>query len=105
MDLNKRKLLKITAAMEGQEVIVANIGKKVSLSEMEMICLVNFAEIGLMSIFAALDGKAGEEAEASLNEHMDRIREQFGGENGRDGLNQLATSCAAMLRGRRFFQY
>ena len=99
MNDHDKKMARMTAAMGGEEVIVANIGKKVKLSQMELICLVNFAEVGLMSVFSSLEGKNGEEAEASLDEHIERIRKEFG-KDGRDGLNRLATSTAALLRGK-----
>lgn len=90
--------------MDGQQVIVANIGKQVSVSQMELICLVNFAAVGLMSIFSILDGQCGEEAQKSLDEQINRIRKEFG-RDGADGLNRLSASTVAMLRSPKFTQY
>lgn len=95
MNERKKKLLRMTASMEGEAVIVANIGKKIELSEMEIICLVNFAEVGVMSVFAAMDGPTGDDAEQSLNAHLDRIRKEF-------GITRLSASTCSLLRGKLF---
>jgi hypothetical protein len=102
--MNDRKELAIAAHMDGELVIVANIGKKVKVSQMELICLVSFAEIGLLSLFSSLDGETGAQAEADLEEHLDAIRKTFSAK-GVDGLNRLTTSAAALLRRKKFGQY
>ncbi|HEV7298711.1 MAG TPA: hypothetical protein VGN72_05040 [Tepidisphaeraceae bacterium] len=104
MTPKKRMQLAMTAAMEGQQTVVANIGAKVEVSQMELVCLVNFAEVGLMSLFSALDGEAGAAAEADLERTLDAIRQEFG-KDGADGLNRLSQSTAALLRGEKFAQY
>jgi hypothetical protein len=104
MNADKRKLLAMNARMEGEEVVLSGIGDKIKVSEMELICLVNFAEIGLMSLFANLDGPQGDEAAAELEKHVDGIRREFSKE-GSDGLNRLSQSTAALLRGSKFAKY
>jgi hypothetical protein len=105
MDAETKKMLAMTAHMEGQEVVIAKIGKAVSVSEMELICLANFAEIGIMSLFSELDGKPGEDAQEMLNQHLDRIRKDFASRGGHDGLDRLSQGTAALLRGNKFFGY
>lgn len=102
--MNDREFISMTAAMEGDAVVVANIGQKKKVSEMELICLVNFAEIGVMSLFAALDGEEGEAAAKELDQHLDAIRRVFA-KRGNDGLNRLSQSITAMLRSERFEKY
>ena len=104
MDEEKCQMLRMTAQMDGEAAIVANIGKKVQVSEMELICLANFAEIGLMCVFSEIDGKTGEEAQASLDAHIDRVREKFSRKGRGDGLTRLSQTATAMLRG-KFFKY
>lgn len=104
MDDEAKKMLRMTAEMEGLAAIVKGIGEEISLSQMELICLVNFAEVGVMSMFAEMDGPSGDDAAKRLALHLDRIREEFG-KDGRDGLMRLLTSTVAMLRGRRFSRY
>lgn len=104
MNDETRKRLRMDAEMEGQATIVKNIGKQVSLSQMELVCLVNFAEIGVMSLFAAIDGPTGEDADRELNAYLDRVREAFS-KDGSDGLIRLQTSTCAMLRSPKFHNY
>jgi hypothetical protein len=103
---DERKNLALNAHMEGQQVILKSIGTQVKVSQMELICLVNFAEVGLMSLYSALDGEVGEQAEAELEKHLNAIRKVFSGKGGTvDGLNRLSCSTAALLRSPRFRKY
>lgn len=105
MDEDRKKYLRITAQMEGQSVIVGGIGKKIELSEMEIICLVNLAQLGILSVFAQLDGTNGEEAVEELNDHLDVIRKVFSrGDNG-DGLDRLMHSTLALITVGRLAKY
>jgi hypothetical protein len=105
MDDEQRRMIAVTARMEGNAAVVANIGKKILVSEMELICLTNFAEIGLLSIFASLDGEAGEAADADLDGALDAVRRGFARDTADDGLMRLSTSTAALLRGTKFSKY
>jgi hypothetical protein len=102
--MNERESIRFTAEMEGNATVVANIGDKKRISEMELICLVNFAEIGLFSLFASIDGQIGEDAHRDLEQRVDAIRKTFA-KGEADGLNRLSTSTAAMLRSERFRRY
>lgn len=104
MSMDKKRMLAITAAMEGQQTVLRNIGKKVKVSQMELICLCTFAEIGIMSVFSELEGEAGEKAAAELDALMDAIRKHFAA-HGQDGLNRLMRSTVALLRSPKFHQY
>ena len=100
----QKKRLSLDAHMEGQQQVVANIGDRVTVSEMELICLTNFAEIGLMSLFAMLEGKAGQDAERCLERSMEAIRGMFATDK-TDGLQRLSQSTVAMLRSEKFQKY
>jgi hypothetical protein len=105
----KRKMLAMSAAMEGNAAIVRSIGAPKKVSEMELIVLCNFARIGLLSVFAELEGKAGDAADRELEQLIEAVRETFarkGCSDGRsDGLMRLSQSCAALLGGERFGKY
>ncbi len=96
--MNDNEHVRMTAKMEGEESIVRNIGHKVKVSEMELICLANFAEIGVLAIFSELDGPTGVSAGKELIAHIAGIQRDF------KSLTNLQASTVAMLRG-RFFKY
>lgn len=105
MNQDDQKMIAITARMEGEQTVVSAIGKKVKVSQMELVCLVNFAEIGLMSVFAGLEGAMGDEASADLNKTLQAIRVAFGKNGADDGLSRLSQSAAALLRSEKFSKY
>ncbi len=102
--MDEAKMVAITARMEGHCVVVKNIGKKVKVSEMELVTLCNFAELGLMSVFSELDGESGELAAQERNKLKEILRQAFNAD-GDDGLDRLSNACAAMLRSPRFEKY
>ncbi len=105
MDQEKKKFLALNARMEGEAVIVSSIGKQVRLSEMELICLVNLAEMGVLAVFAQLDGPEGDDAARQMNDLAVAIRRAFSKNDKDDGLVRLMTSTSALIRGERFLKY
>lgn len=102
----QKNLLRMNAVMDGAQSVVARIGSKVEVSQMELICLTNFAEVGLMYLFSLLEGKSGVAAEAELEKHLDAIREEFKNSPTDDnGLTRLSQSTVAMLRSEKFGKY
>lgn len=99
MNAEQKKMLAMAAHMDREQAIARDIGKTVGISQMELIALVNFAEIGVMSIFSGIEGEEGEDAERELEEHLDAIRREFG-RNDDSGLSRLMQTTAALLRGR-----
>ncbi len=105
MDKQEKKMVGLTAHMEGQSVVVKNIGKMKKVSQMELICLCNFAKIGLFSLFAELEGEVGQEASAALDTLKRLIKDEFGNDGNPDGLDRLGQSTAAILGQDRLGQY
>lgn len=103
--MNDPKMVRMTAAMEGESVIVRNIGRRRTVSEMELIVLCNFARLELLSEFAKLGGEVGTRAAANYDVIIKLIQETFSGGSKSDGLERLATSCAAILNQPRFKSY
>ena len=103
--MDERMRLRIGAAMDGERVIVANIGRKVKVSEGELMVLATFARLGFLSACASVDGEVGEKAGAQCDELVERIRANFSREGRDDGFSRLSTSCAALLSGERFRGY
>lgn len=100
---DEKWMLSMDASMEGLQTMMRNHGGMVKVSRMELIVLCNLAEIGLLSMFAELDGAEGEAAAADLEQHLAAVRRAFD-KDGQGGLNRLNTNAAALLRG-RFRQY
>ncbi len=98
------EMVRITAAMEGEAVIMANIGRKVSVSEGELVALCNFAKLGLWAVLSGLDGPTGDAAELGMATLIEAISEEFGS-RGQDGLSKLAGSVAAILGQSRLKHY
>ena len=105
MDDGRKKMLRVTAEMEGQSVIVRNLGRKVKLSQMELICLCNFAKLGLLDVFSELDGHAGHQAAAEIDLLREAIRRTFANKVNPDGLARLGQSCVAILSEPRLARY
>lgn len=103
--MNDRKKIAMDAHMEGQATIARSIGGKIKISVMEAVVLVNFAEIGLLSVFTSLDGATGASAEEELGKLLDSIRATFGSDGKLNGLERLTETAAAMLRSERFFKF
>jgi hypothetical protein len=106
MDEAQRKHVAITAHMEGKSVVARNTGKKHKVSEFELVTLCNLAEIGMLTVFAGLDGEMGDNAANCAEKQADVIRESMQSADGkRDGLMVLTEACAAILRSDRFSRY
>ncbi len=101
--MDDRNRVAITAKMEG-ECVGLKQGTKVKVSELELLTLCNLAEIGLMSMFAQLEGDTGESARADLERGIDIIRRTFA-KDGKSGLASLMKSGAALLRSDRFMRF
>jgi hypothetical protein len=99
-----REMIAVTASMEGNATVCANIGRKVTVSEMELICLVNFAAAGLWFLYSQLEDELGEYAERELEKTFETIRRVFASK-GQDGLERLSCSLAAILNSERFIKY
>lgn len=104
--MNERQRLRMDAHMEGQQTIARNIGKKVLVSQMELVALCTFAEIGTLFLFSQIDGETGEAAEKVLQETIDTVRREFANDPDKsNGLSLLQTTCVALLRSERYHKY
>lgn len=103
--MDEKKMIEITAAMEGQSVVVKNIGRKVKVSQMELVCLCNFAKLGLLGVFSELDGHSGFQAAEEIDLLREAIRRTFATQQNPDGLSRLGQSCVAILSNLRMERY
>lgn len=104
--MDKREKIVMDAAMEGEAVVVRNIGGMVKVSEMEIIILCNLARIACMDELIAVQGESdgAAAAEAMRQEIVEEIQDLFRtGEV--DGLSRLVQSCVAMLNHDRFAKW
>lgn len=99
------KFIALTAQMEDKAVVARNIGRKVKVSEMELIILCTFAELSMLSLYSSLDGEVGEKARVKFDRLIEAIRSTYQKNGDRKGLQRLSSSCAALLRSDRFFGY
>lgn len=97
-------MVSIQAHMDGQQVVVRNIGKKVKVSEMELIIFCNFTKLAILEIFSELDGQEGLLAREEAQFLKAAINRDFS-KKGNDGLSRLANSAVAMVTGERFSRY
>lgn len=102
--MDKRRL-RTQARLDGVRSIAERTGKKVEVSEMELIALCNMANLGLYSMFARMDGKHGDSAAKDLEEMVSAARSHFGQGTSMDGLSKLCETIAALLEGDRFGKY
>lgn len=105
MRRKQQKALAISARMEGEEAVLRSIGKKRKVSEMELVTLCTFAQIGLLSVFSGLDDQVGRDASKQYESLIEHVRVEFGSAGDPNGLNRLATSLAAILGGERLGRY
>jgi hypothetical protein len=103
--MTEKDMLRMTAAMEGEQTVLARIGNKVKLSEMELICLVNFAEVGVLSTFCSMDGEEADLAERELEKHINAIRKEFSRDQDASGLPRLLQSTIAIIQSDRIRKY
>jgi len=106
MGMDQRKMLVISAQMEGEAVVIRNIGRKVKVSEMELIALCNLAELGC---FLALGRECTEidavrQTESRIMEFTETLRRFFGKDND-NGLRRITQACCSLLRDERFQKY
>ena len=101
--MDENRFVALTAHLDGMAVVVKNIGKNVTVSEMELICLCNFAWIGLMeTLFREADD--GQELQDEIKLMKEKIRQTFSNEIA-DGINRLAQSTVGMLNSPQFEKY
>lgn len=102
MDEADRRHLAISARMEGLSAIARNIGKKRKVSEMELIALCTFAEIGMLHVFELTGATETAAAADDIRSIIEGIRSRFG-ESG--GLPNFVNCVGATLRNPRFSRY
>jgi len=95
----------INAILEGESVVIKNIGNKVKVSQMELMILCNLARLACLMIFSELDGKIGEEAKEETELFIAQIKKQFANETCEDGLHRFIQSCTAILGQDRLGKY
>lgn len=103
--MDERKMIAMDAAMEGESTIIRNIGRKVKVSEMELIALCNVARLGCLSAFSALDGEVGERASAEMDCFLTDLQTFFEKDRKGNGVHRIVQSCVAMLGQERFNKY
>ena len=103
--MNDRKFVRLTAQMDGNRVVANNIGRKVEVSEMELLALCNFADVGLLTVFSSIEGPVGEDARDELEQTLAAINDQFGDQGQDNGVESLANCCVAILHGARLGKY
>jgi hypothetical protein len=105
MNEEKNKFVALTARMEGRAVVVRNLGKKINVSEMELVCLCNFAFLGLMQTLSdKIDDEDRTAAIEEIEDMKEQIRTTFANQSA-DGITRLAQSAAAVLNDQRFEKY
>lgn len=96
----------VAAAMEGACVVLRNIGKKVTVSEMELVILCNMARLACLEDFArTMDGELLIEVIAVLARYRASLKQCFASPENPDGLHRIMQSCAAMLGEERLGRY
>ena len=102
--MDEKRIAAIQAHMDGQQVVVRNIGKKVEVSEMELIILCTFMKLGVLEVYSHLEGDSGRLALDEIRLLKKAIQRKFT-KGDFDGLYRLAQSAVAMLDGERLGQY
>ena len=97
----------INARMEGESVIVRNIGEKRKVSEMELTVLCNLAHLFCLMEFAVMaeDEDLVYKTAAAAERFEASIRRTFAKDGDDDGLYRLMCSCQAILAGDRLARY
>jgi hypothetical protein len=102
--MNEREMVAMTARMDGAASVARRIRKEHLVSDMELIALVNMAQIGLFGICAELLGERGEQAKHEYEQIIATLEVR----NVDPGINSLTTimdCCAAILGQERFQKY
>jgi len=104
MNSDARKHIQMSAKMDRLAAIVRDTGAQVSVSEMELVCLCSFAQVGMFSLYSCIDGETGEKAGKELDAMIEEIRKTFS-IDGEDGLMRLAALTVALLGSEKFSKY
>lgn len=99
-----RKHIQTSAKMDRLSAVVRDIGEKIEVSEMELVCLCSFAQVGLFFLYSQIEGEKGDKAEAQLRSMLNEIGVTFEA-HGQDGLIRLAAATAAILGSEKFSMY
>jgi hypothetical protein len=101
MDDAEKRELRIAATMDGIGLVLKKAGKMVSVSEIELFCLVNSAYLDILNYLAAFDESLGETSEETLALREQRkLCSKFFSKTCVDGLLSLRTSTSAIVLGR-----
>ena len=100
----ERRVRAVAARMDAHAAVARSMGKKVEVSEMELIAICSMANLGTLSVFSALEGDTGETASAEMEATIAAIREHFQ-KIGYDGLNRAVQACVAILGQDRLARY
>lgn len=104
--MDKWEKIAMDAAMEGEAVVVRNIGRTVKVSEMEMIILCNLARLACMDELIAVQGESdGAAAAAAMRQEITAAIQDLFRKGEVDGLSRLVQSCVAMLGQDRFAKW
>lgn len=95
--------MKMSAAMEQIRAGLEGGGPKLELSELELFTLANLSHLGVLCIFAHMDGPHQEESRAALHGFLFSADRQLGA-NG-SGLLRLCRGGAALLKEGRLAHY
>jgi hypothetical protein len=104
-EISDERMVALTAQMEGEAIIVRTIGRKIKVSQMELVALCNFAQLGLLHTFSQLDGEAGAAAATEIDDLEEAIRKAFARRDNADGLARLAQGTVAILGEARLGKY
>ncbi|KKN74446.1 hypothetical protein LCGC14_0390660 [marine sediment metagenome] len=104
MDEEERKMVAIGAQLEGLSVSTKNIGKKIVVSEMELIILCSFAKLGFLSDMSEHEDEVGLACKDEKDNLIKAIREAFSDEEV-DGMNRLSQGLVAILTSERYEKY
>ncbi len=106
MSSEEDKMVAIGSILEGEATVARNLGAKREISEMEMIILVNLAQLALyreLSLICEEDQamRAKKLAEA----HVQACQELFGSAKRQEGFKRLIQAGVALLTTERFEKY
>ncbi len=105
--MDEKDFQRIQAVMDRESTVVRNRGKKIEVSEMELVILCNLARLNCMDQMAM--GLTDDDLIAEIEEQAESlivaIRTRFSTEQQPDGLQKLMQSCVAILQEERLSQY
>lgn len=102
-ELSEQEMVRMEAALEGEATVVQGIGRQVTVSEMELVVLVNLAHLTCLTELAAepLDPDLAAEAAAMRWEYRWTLQRYFRRDAPDNGLHRLMQACQAILRSER----